>query len=147
MKLEDSRIGEILIAMEVITPEQRDIAIARQESGDARQFGSVIRSLNYAQLAQVERALKTQQAIRGKLSHEEHIELLIGIQASMARVGQAFTALESAATTGDLPTIQDDETAKARLLEARATARHLLACVKAKADVEPWVEELIGGWS
>jgi hypothetical protein len=139
-----SRIGEILIAMDVISVEQRDAALKRQEAGDKRVFGELLRSLGLAKLKDIETALLRQQALR--LTHEEGLRLLDEVRDSMERLGHSFGDL--AAASSDLPLVQDsDEVAKARLLEARMTARHLLACVQTKSDVEPWVVELIRSWT
>lgn len=141
VETEDSRIGEILIAMKVITPEQRDAALAKQTSGDARTFGALVLSLDLAQLKDIELALYRQRVIRRKLKPAEAMRLLDQVRASMRRLGHSFDDL-SMVTTEDLPTVQSESDIE----EARNIARHLLTCVREKKDPEEWILQVIASW-
>lgn len=94
----DSRVGDVLLKMGALTEQQLAEAVARQRAGDPRHLGELVIELGYAEPRDVELALLRQQALRGRLTHEDGIRLLDeareGTQRAMSSIEDLVSAAE-----------------------------------------------------
>ena len=93
----DDRVGDVLLVMGAITPEQLTDAVSKQAAGDGRPLGVLVVELGYACPKDVELALLRQQALRGNLKHAEGMRLLEEAHESTRRAGTCLAELASAA--------------------------------------------------
>ncbi len=96
-RAETDRIGEVLIAMGAITPEQLAEAVAMQQGGAGRALGVLLVELGYATSQDVQIAVMRQSARRGQLTHVDGLRLLEEAQQSTRRAAGCFEELARAA--------------------------------------------------
>ena len=95
---EADRIGDLLLALGVVTQEQLGDAVARQRAGDARPLGEILVVLGHATAEAIELALLRQRARRGELEPAEGLRMLERAGACTRRAASCLDELAIAAT-------------------------------------------------
>ncbi len=96
-KAAEDRVGDVLLVMGAITPEQLAEAVQRQTAGDPRPLGVLLIELGHACSKDVELALLRQQALRGQLKHADGLRLLEEAHESTRRAASCLAELTVAA--------------------------------------------------
>jgi len=95
---EADRIGDLLLAADVVTREQLGDAVAKQRAGDARPLGEILVVLGHATAEAIESALLRQRARRGELEPAEGLRLLDRAGVCTRRAADCIDELTTAAT-------------------------------------------------
>jgi len=96
-RVEEGRIGDLLIEMGVVTTAQVANAAERQRAGDSRPLGELLIALGYAERERVELALLRQRARRGELSHIDGLRMLDEAGQTARRASSSIDELAAAA--------------------------------------------------
>jgi hypothetical protein len=94
---DEARLGDVLMRMGTITQAQLTEAVDRQSTGDPRPLGVLLIELGYADARDVQLALLRQQALRGRLPHEDGMRLLDEACEQTQRTGDSIAELTAAA--------------------------------------------------
>ncbi len=93
----ETRLGDVLIEMGVVTATQVAEAAERQRTGDARPLGELLVALGFAGREDVDLALMRQRAQRGQLGHVEGLRLLDEAGQTARRASGCIDELAAAA--------------------------------------------------